>query len=204
MVTPNPEFLVLAQTDLEFKKILNSADKAIPDGLGLVLASRFLKTSPLISQTVPGADVVAQLLERAAENHWSVGVVGTRRGVVAEQKLTLERLRARYPGLKIECLEQAQNSQWDIILAAHGMGEQEKWLAANIGHAQAFVFIGIGSSLDFLTGFARRAPLRWRRWGLEWLWRLLQQPRRHFKRVWRAVIVFSWLVLREKFKGSRV
>lgn len=203
IVTPNPEFLVLAQTDPEFKQILNAADKAIPDGFGLVLASRFLKTSPLIGQTVTGADVVEQILGQAVTNHWSVGVVGARRGVVAEQKLTLERLRARYPGLKIECLELVKDwpqKQWDIILAAQGMGEQEKWLAAHIESAKASVFIGIGSSLDFLTGFSRRAPLRWQHWGLEWLWRLLQHPRRHLKRVFRAVVVFGWLVLKEKFK----
>ena len=198
LVTPNPEFLVLAQIDPEFKKILNSADLAIPDGFGLVLASRFLQTQPRISQTVPGADVVEQILGQAAANHWSVGVVGARRGVVAEQKLTLERLKNRYQGLKIECLEQSPDRPRDIILACQGMGEQERWITANIGRTKAWVFMGIGGSLDFLTGFAQRPPLTWRRFGLGWLWRLLQHPSRHFKRVFRAVIVFSWLVLQEK------
>lgn len=207
LVTPNPEFLVLAQTDPVFKKILNSADLAIPDGFGLVLASRWLKTQPPITQTVPGADVVELILGQARQNHWSVAVVGARRGVVAEQRLMLSRLRARYPGLEVECLELVKDwpqKQWEIILACQGMGEQEKWIAANIDRTKAWVFMGIGGSLDFLTGFAQRPPLTWRRLGLGWLWRLLQHPRRHFKRVFRAVIVFGWLVLKEKFKGLKV
>lgn len=207
IVTPNPEFLVRAQADSEFKRILNSADLAIPDGFGLVLASWFLRTSPRITQTVYGADVVELILDKARSAGWRVGVVGARKGMAAEQKLTLIRLRARYSNLNIECLELIEDWQgnppaggWEVILAAQGMGEQEKWIADNMGRTRAWVFMGIGGSLDFLTGFSRRAPLAWRNLGLEWLWRLLQRPRHHFKRIINAVIVFNWLVLKEKLR----
>jgi N-acetylglucosaminyldiphosphoundecaprenol N-acetyl-beta-D-mannosaminyltransferase len=207
VVTPNPEFLVLAQKDPEFKAILNRADLAIPDGFGLVLASRFLNTRPRLERTIYGADVVEMLLATAIKNNWRVGVVGARKGVAREQRLILERLRSRYAGLKIECLELVkdwQSRSWSLILAAQGMGEQEKWIAAHLGRAKAAVFMGIGGSLDFLTGFAWRPPLIWRKLGLGWLWRFLGRPRRHLPRVWRAIVVFGWLVVKEKFKGLKV
>lgn len=207
IVTPNPEFLVLAQTDEEFKRILNSADLAIPDGFGVILASRFLGTRPVLNRRLTGAGLTAALLEKSRLEGWRVGVIGARRGVISEQKLTLERLKVRYPGLKIECLELVKGWQkdppaggWEVILAAQGMGKQEKWLWENLATTKAWVFIGIGSSLDFLTGFSRRAPLGWQNWGLEWLWRWLQHPRHHFRRVINAVIVFNWLVLKEKLR----
>lgn len=200
IVTPNPEFLVLAQADEEFKKILNSADLAIPDGFGLVLASRFLGTKPVLRQKLAGADLTAALLDEARSAGWQVGIVGARKGEINQQKLLVDRLGQRYPGLRVKCLEQAPDRQWDIVFACQGMGEQEKWIARNINRTQAWVFMGIGGSLDFLTGFSRRAPLCWRDLGLEWLWRLLQHPRRHFKRIVKAVVIFNWLVLKEKLK----
>lgn len=203
IVTPNPEFLVLAQADKEFKKILNSADLAIPDGFGLILASRFLGTKPVLRQKLAGADLTAALLDKARTIGWQVGIVGARKGEIDQQKLLVDRLEQRYPGLKVECLEQAPDRQRDLIFACQGMGEQEKWIAGNIARTRAWVFVGVGGSLDFLTGFSRRAPLVWRNLGLEWLWRLLQNPRRHFKRVFRATVIFSWLVWQEKLNRLR-
>lgn len=200
IVTPNPEFLVLAQADKEFKKILNSADLAIPDGFGLILASRFLGTKPVLRQKLAGADLTAALLDKARTIGWQVGIVGARKGEINQQKLLIDRLEQRYPGLRVECLEQAQNIQWDLIFACQGIGEQEKWIAGNINRTKAWVFVGIGGSLDFLTGFSRRAPLGWQNLGLEWLWRLLQHPRRHFRRIINACLIFPVLVFQEKIK----
>lgn len=207
IVTPNPEFLVLAQADKEFKKILNSADLAIPDGFGLILASRFLGTRPFLNQRLAGADLVAALLEKSCLVGWRVGIVGARKGEAGQQKLLIDRLRQRYSGLRVECLEQApdrpacrRGRQRDLIFACQGMGEQEKWIAGNIARTRAWVFVGVGGSLDFLTGFSRRAPLVWRNLGLEWLWRLRQHPRRHFRRIINACLIFPALVFQEKIK----
>ena len=78
------------------------------------------------------------------------------------------------------------------------MGDQEKWLWQNKDNCHGLVFVGVGGSLDFLTGFSQRAPLVCQRAGLEWLWRAFQRPA-HFRRVWQAVFVFVPRVLREKF-----
>lgn len=85
------------------------------------------------------------------------------------------------------------------MLACHGMVKQEEWILENKDKISAKLFIGIGGSLDFLTGFSTRAPQIVRKIGLEWLWRGLTKPG-HFKRIWTATVVFPWLIFREKFK----
>ena len=82
------------------------------------------------------------------------------------------------------------------------MGEQEKWIIDHKDKVWAEVFIGAGGSLDLLSGFAKRAPKMVRKLGLEWFWRLLNRPSRHWRRVINAVVVFPWLVFREKIRAS--
>jgi len=200
IVTPNPEFLTAAWEDKEFKAVLNQADLAIPDGIGLVLASRILKTKPLIRKRVAGSDVVEQILQLAPRKRWKIGVVGARKKDEMERKELIKRLRRKYKGLKIETLEETSNWQeknYDIIFACQGMKAQEKWILQNRFKTRAFVFMGIGGSLDFFAGFARRAPIVVRKMKLEWLWRLFTQPWR-----WRRqlnLLKFAWLVLKEAF-----
>lgn len=198
MTTPNPEFLVLAYQKSWFKDILNQADLSIPDGVGLILASWFLQTRPRLGQRTTGADLVARLLRQADENGWRVGVVGARAGDSQQAAVLLTRLQQKYPGAKIS----ANSLGGDLVLACQGMGEQEKWAVQAMSQAKSGVFIGIGGSLDFLTGFARRAPAGLRKLGLEWAWRFVQRPTRHARRLWRACVVFPWLILKEKFSAS--
>ncbi len=202
LVTPNPVFIVKAQKDKKFKKILNQADLSIPDGFGLILASRFLKTKPRLEKRITGADLVKKILEIAQKENWKIGLVGTRRGEKKEIKKLLNRLRQKYPKLNVEALELIKNwpkKDFQLILVAYGMGKQERWIWENRDKAKGVGFLAIGRSLDFLTGFSQRAPDWMRKLGLEWLWRLIQEPS-HIKRVYLACFVFPWLVLKEKFK----
>ncbi len=202
IVTPNPEFLVYAQKNPHFRKILNSADLAIPDGFGLVLASWFLKTKPLISKRITGADLTEKLLAMAKEKKWRVGIVGARRGERREGKELVKKIKERYPGLKIEVLEEMvgwQKRKYEIIFACHGRGEQEKWIFKNLKKANASIFIGVGGSLDYIGRFSRRAPFFLRKLGLEWLWRLILKPS-HLKRVFISCVIFPLLVVKEKLK----
>lgn len=195
VVTPNPEFMVYAQEHHWFKKILNSAHFAIPDGFGLILAGRVLGQP--IKARITGADLAASLLEMAQEKNWSVGVMGARRGMEKERKTLIKGLQARYPQAKIVSLEDKpdwEKQPFELIFACQGMGKQEKWLAEKYRKSKALVFMGVGGSLDFLTGFSRRAPLCLRKIGLEWFWRGLRKPA-HFKRIWRAVFKYGGLVL---------
>lgn len=193
--TPNPEFLVAANEDQGFKEILNQADINLPDGIGLILAGRVLGRP--LKERISGADVVEKLLAIGSEHGWTVGVAGARRGVEEEADLLIQRLQARYPSLKIINLDnQFTIYPPTIILACHGMVRQEKWIMENKDKIPAAVFMGVGGSLDFLTGFVKRAPLLVRKAGLEWFWRGLQKLG-HWKRIWRAVVVFGWLVVKD-------
>ncbi|RJR25527.1 WecB/TagA/CpsF family glycosyltransferase [Candidatus Microgenomates bacterium] len=213
--TPNPEFLVEAQKNLKFKEILKVADINIPDGFGLVLFSRVFRKE--VKERVSGADLVSCLLETANSKGWSVGIAGARRGDRGEAEFLFKKLSEKYPRVKFVNLDnlefKIENLSADrqdlkpahpagglkIVFACHGMVKQEEWIIGNKEKINAKVFIGIGGSLDFLTGFSKRAPFLMRKIGLEWLWRGLTKPG-HLKRVWTATVVFPWLIFREKFK----
>jgi len=204
IVTPNPEFIVACQKDDEFRKILNQADLAIPDGIGLILASKFLRTRPQLKERITGADLVEKVLELGEKEGWEIGIVGARRGEIEEIKEMMNRLKQRYPKLKVEALELVADwpkREYQMILAAQGMINQEKWIWQNYKKVKGVGFLGIGGSLDRLTGITPRAPKMIRRLGLEWFWRLILNPS-HFKRVWNACVIFPWLVLKEKMKRS--
>jgi N-acetylglucosaminyldiphosphoundecaprenol N-acetyl-beta-D-mannosaminyltransferase len=194
--TPNPEFLVLASENSSFKDLLNEADINIPDGVGLLWASKFLKTEPLLKSRVAGVDLVNEIFQKAQKLEWKIGVVGNRRGDIKEAEEQIEKLKVQNEKLKIEIFDEKE--KYDIILACQGMGKQEGWIIENKDKVSAKVFIGVGGSLDLLSGFTKRAPSIVRKMGLEWLWRLMSNPRKHFGRVFNAVVVFPWLIIKEK------
>ena len=213
VVTPNAEFLVAAQRDPEFKRILNQADLSIPDGMGVVYASKFYG-DPL-RERVAGTDLVEILCKKAAKEGWSVFFLG---GLYGVGKRAAEVLRSRYPGLNV-CgfyegkREKAYDEQSlrsikrvskghkiDILLVAYGHNYQEKWIARNSQRLDFTVSLGIGGAFDFISGYISRAPLWVRRVGLEWLFRLIKQPWR-WRRIFKAVVVFPFLVLKESFSS---
>lgn len=199
--TPNAEFLVAAFKDKEFAQVLNQSDVNVPDGSGLIMLSRLVGQK--LPERVSGADLVKALLEIGNQEEWQVGIVGARRGETDEKKELFERLRIKYPKVVFTDLDnprlKVESSKFKIVFACQGMVKQEKWILENKDKIKANVFIGVGGSLDFLTGFTKRAPGWIQNAGLEWLWRGLTKPG-HWKRVWTAVVVFPWLVLREKIE----
>ena len=214
--TPNPEFLVSAAEDLSFRELLNRADINLPDGVGLIWASRILGTP--IKERVSGADVVEKLLEignekcevrggrldtEAGSGNWTIGIAGARRENLAESTELIKSLKIKYSDINFVNLDNTkykiQNTKYNLVFAAHGMKKQEQWIMENKDKINTKIFMGIGGSLDFITGFSKRAPLLMQQVGLEWLWRGLQRPE-HFKRIWRAVFVFGWLVLKERVR----
>jgi len=199
--TPNPEFLVYARKNPDFRETLNSADISLPDGVGLVWAAKILG-KPLKGR-VAGADLVEKLLKLANEKGWRVGIVGARKGVKEQQQQQIEILQRKYPRVKIFALEEEVFSKenffgWELVFACQGMGKQEHWIAQNLSKIPAVVFMGAGGSLDFLTGFLPRAPLFIRKIGFEWLFRLLIQPWRWRRQL--ALIEFIWLVILQRLR----
>lgn len=204
VVTVNPEFVMLAQRDELFSQVLERADLALADGIGLVGAARLL--GHWLPERVAGSDLVPLIAQRAAKMGWRLYFLGAAPGV-AER--AARRLRERFPGLQVagtyagspaaeeedEIVALVKAARPDILFVAYGAPAQEVWIARNLNHLNVPVCMGIGGAFDFIAGRAKRAPLWVQRLGLEWLHRLLHEPWR-----WRRMLAlpkFAWLVVRE-------
>jgi len=211
-VTPNPEILVMANTNIYYKKVLNRADLALADGMGVILASRLLGKP--IKNKMPGVDIVENVCKHVAEQPITVGFLGGRLGV-AEQAAKC--LRRKYPGLKVtfassEFRVHSSGSHnyepttkipaTDILFVAFGSPKQEIWIAENLDDLPSRITIGVGGAFDFISGRVRRAPKWIRSIGFEWLFRLIIQPWRIKRQL--TLIKFIFLVLKEKFRRINV
>ena len=185
--TVNPEFVIMAQRDVNFRNILRRADVCIPDGVGLLWAARYLG-QPL-PERVTGSDGVPKIAERAAREGWRLYLLGAAPGIAEKAAKVLQ---MRYPGLQIAGLysgspapeeedaivERVNASDADILFVAYGAPNQDKWIARNLPRLQVSMAMGVGGTFDFIAGIVPRAPLWMQRAGLEWLFRLYLQPRR--------------------------
>lgn len=190
IVTPNPEFIVLAQSDSEFRQILNNADLAIPDGAGLRIAGKL--------QTVTGTDLMLRLCGLAAKKGCSVFLLGGQDGVAEK---AAKRLKTMFANLNIVGTYEGDLPEEvgaaDFLFVAYGAPKQEKWVARNLPRIPVKVAMGVGGAFDFIAGKRKRAPKILRRLGLEWFWRLIQEPQR-LPRILKATIKFPLLVFRRK------
>lgn len=196
VVTPNPEILVLADGDVNYKKVLNEAKLALPDGTGVIIASRLL-SKPLRGK-IHGVDLMENLCKEVSKRPITVGFLGAGPNVA---ELTAECLREKYPGLKINFTKTEWNfekkyPETDILFVAFGSPKQEIWIAENLSKLPVKVAIGVGGAFDFVSGKVRRAPVFVRKLGFEWLFRLIIEPWR-IKRQLR-LIKFIFLVCKEK------
>jgi N-acetylglucosaminyldiphosphoundecaprenol N-acetyl-beta-D-mannosaminyltransferase len=204
IVTVNAEYVIRARRDGEFAAVLRSADLATADGAGVVWAMRRFGAQQ--RERVGGSDLIWLLAEQAARNHHRIFLLGGAPGVADR---AADVLRGRYPGLLIagtyagspaeaeeeHIVDLIRRSQADVLLVAFGAPAQDKWLASHLSETGAHVGMGVGGSFDYVAGVARRAPVWMQRRGLEWLWRLIRQPRR-----WRRMLalpLFVWWTLRE-------
>jgi len=201
IVTPNPEFLVKAQEDKDFKNILNRADLSIADGFGLVLASRLSGRS---FKRMSGVDLMEKICQRSSRKGWPVFLLGGR-GETA--KKAAKNLRNKYPGLEIYSSEEESPaldiSQPAVLFVAFGAPRQEKWIVENLEKIPSVkLAMGVGGAFDFVSGRVMRSPEFLRNIGLEWLWRLFRQPWRA-KRTFKAIVVFPYLVLKSRLSTEK-
>jgi N-acetylglucosaminyldiphosphoundecaprenol N-acetyl-beta-D-mannosaminyltransferase len=186
IVTPNPEIVMLARREPLYRAVLARSALAIPDGIGLLWAARWLG-SPL-RQHVRGADLVYRLAARSVQLGWRWYLLGAADGVA---KLAAVELERRYPGLRVvgaapgsphhqddRAIRRliALAGPVDVILVAYGAPTQELWLDRNLGPLDIPVGIGVGGVLDYLSGRVPRAPRWMRRLELEFLHRLVIEP----------------------------
>ena len=203
--TVNPEFIIVARRDPIFFNILNRAAVCVPDGIGLLWASRRLG-APL-PERVTGSDGVPLIARHAAEKGWRIFFLGAGKGI-AERAAGI--LKARHPQLFIagtyggspsereedEIVAMINASGADILLVAFGAPQQDKWIARNLPRLEVAMAMGVGGSFDFIAGVVPRAPQWMRNRGLEWLYRLLRQPWRLRRMLRLPRFVFA--VLRQK------
>lgn len=172
IVTPNPEMVMLAQKDKQFKRILNQADLAIPDGVGLRLAPR---TRGL--KRLTGRELMLRLIKRGHKTLLLGGQPGVAQ--LAAKKLGVS-------GMSEPDIAAINRLKPDLLFVALGQVKQEKWIAKNLPKLKVKVAMGIGGALDQIAKPWLRAPFRVQALGLEWLWRLIMQPWR-IKRQWQLV-----------------
>ena len=185
VVTPNAEILQAYADDEAVRAVLQQADYVIPDGIGVVLASRLLKTP--VKEKVAGVELAEHLLKRCAEQGRRVYFLGAKPGVAEAAK---EKMQAKYPGLQVAGLhdgyfkpeeepaiiEEINRLDIDMLFVCLGAPRQECWMAENRKALKVGVMLGLGGSLDVFAGAVKRAP-RWMiRWGLEWLYRVCKEP----------------------------
>jgi N-acetylglucosaminyldiphosphoundecaprenol N-acetyl-beta-D-mannosaminyltransferase len=206
IATVNPEFLVASQSNLAFKKLLNETSLNTCDGFGIQLIGKlFYKT---LIPRVTGVDLTEKLLTRE-DDKFKIYLLGSSKEVLKEIKSKFNHnLVGTDDGGKMlgnnqlesnhVTIEKIKSSSANTLLVAFNQVQQETWLKNNLPLIPNIkIAIGVGGTFDFLSGKINRAPSWLRRIGLEWLYRLIQEPQR-LKRIWRATIVFSWLTLKEK------
>lgn len=188
LYTPNPIMLENAARDPAFKAVLRRADINLPDGIGVVMAARLLGGE--ISCRLSGVDVARGVLALAARRGYRVFLLGGKRGVAS---LAADRLRAKLSELTI-CgvrdgyfsdaevplvLDEIRKARADILLVCLGSPKQETWIdryRSELGNVT--LFMALGGTLDVFAGRVRRAPSWVRQAGLEWLWRMANEPKR--------------------------
>ena len=206
IVTADSYALVLAQTDEDFRSIVNNADLVTPDSSGILLGAKWLGT-PLIGR-VSGIDIAQNMCKMAAEEGFSVFLLGAAPGVA---DMAAQKLKQTYLGLAIagtrdgyfkpeqdtEVVSQIRDSGAQALFVALGIPKQEKWIRDHMQELGVSVAMGVGGSFDVISGKIKRAPVWMQRACLEWAYRLLKDPRKIYKV---AVLPrFLGLLIKEKF-----
>ena len=185
VVTPNPEFLLAAEKDPEFRRVLNAADLVLPDGIGVVYSAKILGTP--LKERVPGIEFAEAMLSALNEMGGRLYLLGAKPGVAEEAG---RRICARYPALVLcgthdgyfkdeqAILPEIAAAKPDLLFVCLGAPKQEKWMARWGQHTGAKLAIGLGGCLDVFAGNVERAPEQWQKLGLEWAYRLKKEPKR--------------------------
>ena len=190
---------------------LRNADFVTADGMPIVLLSKLLGMA--LPERVTGADMVPQICRRCAEEGMSVYVLGGDREAIEEalRKLKVESLKLKVVGIdpafvkldeeQPDIVARINVAKPDILFVALGNPKQELWMGRNAAKLDVGVMIGVGGTFNFIAGRVKRAPRWMQRCGLEWIYRIIQEPGRLWKRYAYGLVKFSWLSLRAMAGG---
>lgn len=206
VVTANPEIVMMGRAEPEYMKLLQKVDVITPDGIGVVLASRWIG-QPL-SERVAGFELLNGLMGQADQHGWKYVLIGAS---PASCQGAAKKLQAMYPGAvcagyfdgyfspekEIEIIESIRGTCPQLLFVGLGAPRQEEWIARHLASLPVNVAMGVGGSFDVLSGTVKRAPKIWQKLNIEWLYRLLSQPKR-----WRRQLLlpqFAFIVLWNRF-----
>ena len=207
--TPNSEMVMAAVKDKEFEGVLNSADLLTADGIGIIYASKILG-SP-IAERAAGYDISLKIMEKAAEQGKTLYLFGAAPGVADKAKEILE---SKFAGIKIvgthdgyfdkaeekRIIEDINSRKPDLLFVCLGCPKQEKWIFKNKDRLDVKVAMGLGGCLDVYAGNVKRAPDIYIKLGIEWLYRLMKEPKRFFRML--ALPKFMLKVIWHKISGK--
>lgn len=209
VLTVNPEFVMIAERDREFRAVIQAADLCVPDGIGIILASALLGRR--LRERVTGVDTVLRMARVCRDRGLRLFLLGAAPGI-AER--TADILRRDNPGLQIagtfagspkpedeaEICALIAAARPHVLFVAYGPPKQDLWIARTRDRLKIPLAMGVGGTFDFITGVAQRAPVWMQRIGLEWLHRLIREPWR-----WRRMLTlpkFAGRVLMRRLSGT--
>lgn len=211
IVTPDALATLRSRYDRRYREVAREADLVLPDGMGLIQALKFLG-SP-VQQRIPGVEFVEQLCRLSASEQCPVYFLGAKEGVA---KAAAEKLSAKYPGMVVagthhgyfrreeeeSLCREIRQAGTRILLVGLGVPQQELFIRRNLASLGHVVAMGVGGSFDVLSGRLRRAPVFLQKLGLEWLFRLCQEPKSRFRKDL-GLFLFALLVLMKRLGLDR-
>lgn len=185
--TPNPEIVMMAQKDLEYKDILAEGDLVIPDGIGIILASRIKKLG--LDKRLPGIEMMENILKYCNNAQKSIYLLGSNADNVEK---AAENIKSEYPNIDIkgyhdgyfddteelQIVDKINEVKPDILFVAMGAPKQEKWMYKHRKILNVKVAMGVGGAVDVWSGAVKRAPKLFRKIHLEWFYRIVTNPKR--------------------------
>lgn len=198
IVTANPEIVMATRNDAHYKEAVCSAHYIVPDGIGIVIASKRQQTP--LQERVAGFDLMIDLLNFANDKKLSCFLLGATADV---NERAVNEIKNRFPNVKIaghhhgyfsddeEIVTLVKDASPDLVFVALGFPKQEFWIRNNFDSFKKGMFIGVGGSFDVLAGEVERAPSFWIKLNLEWLYRLIKQP----SRIFRIFTIFKFMLL---------
>lgn len=200
VVAPNTEFIMLAQKDEEFFNVLKSASFATPDSVGVMIGGKLQKKK--FKERIPGQAYFRNTLKVGEKEGWTFYFLGGEKGIAEKAK---EKVMQDYPNLKVvgchegyfeeeseeEVINQINALKPNVLFVAMGAPIQEKWIYKNKDKLCVDIATGQGGTFDYEAGKIKRAPKFFQKMGIEWLWRLVKEP----KRIVRMMALPKYLII---------
>lgn len=203
-VTVNPETLMMSKKDEEVRRLLtNRAVSLVPDGIIVVKTSKWLKMP--VKERITGIELMQELLNIANANSYSMYLFGAKKDILTT---LVKRIKEEYPHINLlgatdgyvknkdAIMKKIIKLKPDICLVALGIPEQEKLILKYYDKAEKGIFMGVGGSFDVLSGCKKRAPRIFIKLNLEWLYRIIKEPKR-LKRFYQYNLKYLFYVIKE-------